>query len=559
MKLLYLLVFICFLTCICTYAQKTNRQIDQMIEEDFKKNNESEEFYKNVENIFNTSKKQNYAKGMILSGRLLMLHAMNSGKNVDVIKIGNEIKTLQSGSIEDMNSYYSDIYRMSGVANASLGFKDIGYNEIRRAIEYGQKIKSEDLKHYKLSIAYKNITIIFEEEPGKENTFFYYLQKSLAEAEMISDKTKDFPINYKYDMIAGNYNLLGVYYKDMAKPKNLKMAETYFKTCVEISNKYEELLSNKFFALVCLGDFYHETSKYEEAVEVLEQSLVLEKKVKDPEKRMSALNTLAKSYLALGQNKKSTILFDEYSVLTDSIKKADKKSVTNLLGAISSEKEKKHNDSINRILIVTISIFLIFALIIFVAWKMYNKNIHSKYDNLIKKIEMENKHHLDFSLERNISTENDRQENAEISVEEINIEEEKANIKIENKANGIADQTLNSILNKLEKFEKSKIFIKNEVSFTYLATFTGTNTKYLSEILKQHRGKSYTNYINGLRIKYIINLIYENPKYRDYKISYLAEACGFSSREVFTVVFKKETGITPSYYIENLKNSTEEC
>jgi len=49
-------------------------------------------------------------------------------------------------------------------------------------------------------------------------------------------------------------------------------------------------------------------------------------------------------------------------------------------------------------------------------------------------------------------------------------------------------------------------------------------------------------------------LLYEEPKHREYKISYLAELCGFSSREVFTTIFKKETGISPSYFIDHLKN-----
>jgi len=126
------------------------------------------------------------------------------------------------------------------------------------------------------------------------------------------------------------------------------------------------------------------------------------------------------------------------------------------------------------------------------------------------------------------------------------------------KSINITDETLKMILTKLEKFEKSQKFIKKDLSLTSLANDLNTNTRYLSEIIKQYKGNSYNNYINGLRINYITNKLYENHIYREYKISYLAEACGFSSREVFAVIFKKETGVSPSYFINNLKKDNLE-
>jgi len=122
----------------------------------------------------------------------------------------------------------------------------------------------------------------------------------------------------------------------------------------------------------------------------------------------------------------------------------------------------------------------------------------------------------------------------------------------------INDETIKHVLAKLAKFEKSHKYLKQDMSLSGLASYIDTNTKYLSEILKQHKGKKFCDYINGLRIIYIIEVLYKNPIYREYKISYLAESCGFGSREVFAVVFKKETGISPSYFINNLKMDTGE-
>ncbi|PZR21669.1 MAG: hypothetical protein DI535_27850 [Citrobacter freundii] len=119
----------------------------------------------------------------------------------------------------------------------------------------------------------------------------------------------------------------------------------------------------------------------------------------------------------------------------------------------------------------------------------------------------------------------------------------------------INDETIKHVLARLTKFEKSQKYLKHDMSLSGLASYLDVNTKYLSEILKTHKEKKFSDYINGLRIKYIIEILQSNPKYREYKISYLAKSCGFASREVFAVVFKKETGISPSFFINDLKQN----
>ncbi|GAA5087180.1 hypothetical protein GCM10023210_09920 [Chryseobacterium ginsengisoli] len=109
--------------------------------------------------------------------------------------------------------------------------------------------------------------------------------------------------------------------------------------------------------------------------------------------------------------------------------------------------------------------------------------------------------------------------------------------------------TVNNILQKLEKFESSKKFLRKDVNLTALANRLDTNPRYLSEIIKHYKGKNYSNYINSLRIHHIIEKLHVEPIYREYKITYLAEYCGFASREVFAAAFKKELGVTPSHFI----------
>lgn len=111
------------------------------------------------------------------------------------------------------------------------------------------------------------------------------------------------------------------------------------------------------------------------------------------------------------------------------------------------------------------------------------------------------------------------------------------------------------ILNRLEEFEKSDIFTCKEMSLSYLATYLNTNTVTLSAIINRYKESNFNNYINKMRIEYIIQKLKTDEKFRIYKISFLAEKCGFSSHSLFSIAFKKHTGISPCQFINSLKNT----
>lgn len=121
----------------------------------------------------------------------------------------------------------------------------------------------------------------------------------------------------------------------------------------------------------------------------------------------------------------------------------------------------------------------------------------------------------------------------------------------------IPEQTEQLLLNKLEKFERSNKFIQPGISLSGLAKSLDTNTKYLSDVINRNKEVNFNQYINELRINYIIQKMKEEPKYLNYKIYYLAEECGFSSQSSFSSVFKLVTGISPLAFIKFLKNEKQ--
>lgn len=112
------------------------------------------------------------------------------------------------------------------------------------------------------------------------------------------------------------------------------------------------------------------------------------------------------------------------------------------------------------------------------------------------------------------------------------------------------DEKTLKILDKLSEFEESGLFLEQNFSLSSLASFANTNSVTLSSVINTHKQNNFNDYINGLRIDYIIEKMKNDSKYLNYKISYLAEEAGFSSHSIFTKAFKKRTNITPSQFIE---------
>ena len=115
-------------------------------------------------------------------------------------------------------------------------------------------------------------------------------------------------------------------------------------------------------------------------------------------------------------------------------------------------------------------------------------------------------------------------------------------------------KTEQELLEKLNEFEVSHDYLDKNMSFSVLVGQLGTNAKYLSHIIKNHKNKDYNTYINELRIQYIVDKLRTDPEYLNYKISYLAEESGFSSHSKFSANFKRMVNLSPSEFIDSLRD-----
>ena len=133
----------------------------------------------------------------------------------------------------------------------------------------------------------------------------------------------------------------------------------------------------------------------------------------------------------------------------------------------------------------------------------------------------------------------------------INIVEELQNVEID-RSSRVSVAYEENLLQKLRQFEYDLLYLEPSMSLAKLSALLDTNPKTISEIINKNTEKNFNQYINTLRINYICEKLKSDLKYRKYKIAYLATECGFVSHSTFTKVFKANTGVSPSEYIENL-------
>lgn len=130
-------------------------------------------------------------------------------------------------------------------------------------------------------------------------------------------------------------------------------------------------------------------------------------------------------------------------------------------------------------------------------------------------------------------------------------------IKIDNRKELSTDEQIHPITEKLildglSQFEKNKKFTENGITLGKLSTILNSNVKYVSIVIRKHKGGNFNYYLNKLRIDYIVRKLEIDENFSKYKLSYLSQLSGYSSPAAFTKSFTEIVGQNPSEFIKNL-------
>lgn len=98
------------------------------------------------------------------------------------------------------------------------------------------------------------------------------------------------------------------------------------------------------------------------------------------------------------------------------------------------------------------------------------------------------------------------------------------------------------------KVEKALLFLgknyQKELPLNQVAQFVGMNPSAFSRLFRQRTGKTWKEYLTGLRLTHAKRLLLHS----DYTISHICFDCGFNNLSNFIRRFKKVVGVTPQAF-----------
>jgi AraC-like DNA-binding protein len=149
--------------------------------------------------------------------------------------------------------------------------------------------------------------------------------------------------------------------------------------------------------------------------------------------------------------------------------------------------------------------------------------------------------------------------NSELEVQDSESEKEEKDVEeeYEDDSPGLSERTAESphllsdakydeLARRLEKLlTDDHIFTEPHITIDILIQRLGTNTKYLSELIRRSGYQSFYDMISQHRVRYAIALIHQHP---DERLADISDQCGFSSQASMTKAFKAQGKETPSRY-----------
>lgn len=122
----------------------------------------------------------------------------------------------------------------------------------------------------------------------------------------------------------------------------------------------------------------------------------------------------------------------------------------------------------------------------------------------------------------------------------------------------IPQETVDKILTRLEKWRQSLRYLEPNITRASMAVYLETNVHYVSDVILHCYGKSFTEYINDLKIDYIVEQLKTDKHKRMFTHEALAKEAGFGTTQSFVTAFKARTGISPNFFSAKIRKEMTE-
>lgn len=446
------------------------------------------------------------------------------------------------------------IINYRGSINWMKGDYENAMREYNNALKQAEKIGRKDMQAYELN----NIGMVYTEFNRYDKANEYY-QKALALRKEIGDKDGT---GMTYIRIAG------VYMADN-KPDT---AYQYYKNALNLFTKTENELYRSN-ALNGMGNALYEQKHFTKALNYHLEALEIREELKHIFLKAESYKNLIKIYTALNQYNKATVAAEKGIYFAK--QHGSKKLLKNLYYEKYEMEKKIKND---RLALESFELYTAYKDSLLTADAEKNiREIEEKYQTEKRKKEIEV-----LSLKTELDTQTIRRQKTRIFalsggggfvlisllvLTALYFQRNRAykalvkqNVEIAQLQKTQPDKTdkreisdSDKIIRRLENaLEKEKCYLNPHCSLEFLAKQIDTNRQYLSEIINSYFKTNFSRFINTYRVKEARKIL-TDEQFDKYTMDALAEMCGFNNRATFNSAFKKETGLSPSFFKKEKK------
>ncbi len=107
----------------------------------------------------------------------------------------------------------------------------------------------------------------------------------------------------------------------------------------------------------------------------------------------------------------------------------------------------------------------------------------------------------------------------------------------------------------LEYMEKEKPYLERSMTIYDLSRQTGIPRHHITQVINELHDRNFFTFINEYRVNEVIRRM-KDPANKHYTVLAIAYDSGFNSKSTFNTIFKNITGLTPTQYIEKLRDES---
>lgn len=502
------LIFLLLFCSTLIQAQKLNERIERLYKDVAISQTRGNDIENTIEEVASILKIKSLTPEEKLKGFLILANLYKfKGENTLSLEIAEEARVFASREKEylweaRLLGFISSIYRISDLTVLSE-------EKLQQAFKVAEKVPESEEKYRFYTNAYHEMAYYATSNNEYEQALSY-IRLSTSWVKKQNDTKANF-------FLASNYQYEGTLFNQLYKPDSAIIS---FENSLELLGMSADLNINtlKNYVYVNMGYSYTLQNDFETARELLTKVLNDSLQFKTVDLHQDLYRNWAQYYQKKGHIDSMKIYYDKLDSINHILYKNATNTVNNVTKKLQYENKllQKSNKWTYGIVFGVVFIFAVLCFLIF------NRRNSKANQNQNEKQEVKE----ETSVVK------------EVKIEELHI----------------AKGTEERLINLIKSFEKNKEYLHTDVSQTLLANQFNTNTKYITYVLRKLYDRDFNTYINELKVNHIIQLLETDKKYRQYKISYLAEVAGYSSHSKFAAVFKKIKGCSPSEFIAALEN-----